>query len=675
MDIKNFLNSIFRTNIARPAGIYSELLNRGAAGVLGALDPRKSAQDYLSSNPNQILTEEELLRFEQDPLRETGKSVATTAANALAFARAPQAAASLQPFITKGGSKLLSQEGLKMVGREGAKNLPQFTMAGFGASEPGQEAKSTLASVPFAFAAPVAQVGISRAGNWLTEGLKNKGQALYQAGKGIKTETTPGGVGKTMKAAKEAERITQKYREGFNAQGINNSYERLTNDLTKELSKSSLSYDRDDLVLEAAKQLAGSKNISQDRALNIATSQVDEAMTSLGLEGRSLSAADLARVKALFQDTAFKVKENVGLGSIDRVAQAKIHDIADKLVKGNISNVGNKIYSEMSTLHRVAPDIIDQANKAVAASGGIGIGNIPGLRALIGGVESGIGDVMRRTGGVLAGDSAIQQLLGSATQGVRQGVGNAIPMQVSAELSRQLGSEAQPLQGSTTQGAFDNSQGVQGDIQDSQDDYVEQLYNSIFGSQSNQAGGLLGGGDYAQQSALLTLLLASSGMKISEASAFAPILLASMGVKEQKPMGKDEIGLATAENMIGEIENALEGITLSGTEFGAATGGRLATAYGKAIPASQQGQYLQLRTGVASRLARALGEVGVLTDKDIERAVNLLPTLEDTPQSAKSKIERLRRLLGETRALYGVYGAGTGESQDNNSALLEMLGL
>ena len=60
--------------------------------------------------------------------------------------------------------------------------------------------------------------------------------------------------------------------------------------------------------------------------------------------------------------------------------------------------------------------------------------------------------------------------------------------------------------------------------------------------------------------------------------------------------------------------------------------------------------YNALSTGLLSQLARATGEVGVLTDQDIQRVKSLLPSFYDTKATAKAKIDQLRNFFGELKS-------------------------
>lgn len=55
--------------------------------------------------------------------------------------------------------------------------------------------------------------------------------------------------------------------------------------------------------------------------------------------------------------------------------------------------------------------------------------------------------------------------------------------------------------------------------------------------------------------------------------------------------------------------------------------------------------YDALRAGITSKLARSLGEVGTLTDQDIQRALNLIPSSTDSSETAAMKMSQLRDLI------------------------------
>lgn len=110
--------------------------------------------------------------------------------------------------------------------------------------------------------------------------------------------------------------------------------------------------------------------------------------------------------------------------------------------------------------------------------------------------------------------------------------------------------------------------------------------------------------------------------------------------------------------------------------FAQAGGGGGVTGYltklGAKIPgvASEARAYESIRKASIGPLARAIsGEVGVLTDRDIARAENLLPRLDDTPYEARLKLQNLRKAIQLRQANIG----GMGETGDESSVLTGLL--
>jgi len=202
---------------------------------------------------------------------------------------------------------------------------------------------------------------------------------------------------------------------------------------------------------------------------------------------------------------------------------------------------------------------------------------------------------------------------------------------------------------------------------------VESIWAKHFGTGQESQPGV----NYEQQSALMTLLLMQGGASITEASALSQLILAAQGITPttENPPSKEEIAISTAESMVDEIEDLMGRIDLYGDDITASVLGGAKQVYGKAVKSSDVGQYMRFRKGISSRLSKALGEVGVLTDKDVERAVELLPTPQDTPESARENLERLRRMLANTKEQYRTGGGSQGTQGSEVSALYEILGL
>lgn len=125
------------------------------------------------------------------------------------------------------------------------------------------------------------------------------------------------------------------------------------------------------------------------------------------------------------------------------------------------------------------------------------------------------------------------------------------------------------------------------------------------------------------------------------------------GLPEGTKLGSPE---ATAEEKkrllkYSDLSSSLDILekNLSETEHRGAVGGNVGLLAqwltgGKAMP--ETADYEALRKGLIGPVARAIsGEVGVLTDKDIGRAENLLPKVTDDPGLAQKKLSNLRSII------------------------------
>ena len=102
--------------------------------------------------------------------------------------------------------------------------------------------------------------------------------------------------------------------------------------------------------------------------------------------------------------------------------------------------------------------------------------------------------------------------------------------------------------------------------------------------------------------------------------------------------------ISTAESVLNELESNFE-------SAGGAKGpfrGLVDIATGKVGESPKVQAYRKLRSGYMSRISRSLGEVGVLTDADIKRSLDLVPDVTDTPEEAQIKLRSLRATLQDS---------------------------
>lgn len=128
-----------------------------------------------------------------------------------------------------------------------------------------------------------------------------------------------------------------------------------------------------------------------------------------------------------------------------------------------------------------------------------------------------------------------------------------------------------------------------------------------------------------------------------------------------------------AENVINEIEQAFSSV---GGGQGALQG-QARNLLGKVRLDQNARYYNDIRQAFLSRIARAFGEVGTLNEGDIQRAINAIPDIADTPENAQNKIAVLRGLLGKAKqsALSGNYATYGDETSQSGNFLTQMNGL
>ena len=83
--------------------------------------------------------------------------------------------------------------------------------------------------------------------------------------------------------------------------------------------------------------------------------------------------------------------------------------------------------------------------------------------------------------------------------------------------------------------------------------------------------------------------------------------------------------------------------------------------------------YQSLTNGLLSQLARATGEVGVLTDQDIQRVKSLLPSFSDTKATAQAKINQLRNFFNALKdSIAGIQTSSTSGTAGSSVNLGEL---
>lgn len=117
--------------------------------------------------------------------------------------------------------------------------------------------------------------------------------------------------------------------------------------------------------------------------------------------------------------------------------------------------------------------------------------------------------------------------------------------------------------------------------------------------------------------------------------------------------------LGTADTILSQIEQQLSTVGLGGGPLGKAQG-TFKSVMGRLGLNDNAAAYEDFRKGIATQLAKALGESGNLSDQDIKRAIQMIPGLNDTAGQAQLKLQQLRQVIEDSRQ--NVYSLGGGAS-------------
>lgn len=113
--------------------------------------------------------------------------------------------------------------------------------------------------------------------------------------------------------------------------------------------------------------------------------------------------------------------------------------------------------------------------------------------------------------------------------------------------------------------------------------------------------------------------------------------------------------LGTADTILSQIEQQLATVGLGGGPLGKAQG-TFKSVMGKLGLNDNAAAYEDFRKGIATQLAKALGESGNLSDQDIKRAIQMIPGLNDTAGQAQLKLQQIRQVIEDSRQ--NVYSLG-----------------
>lgn len=127
--------------------------------------------------------------------------------------------------------------------------------------------------------------------------------------------------------------------------------------------------------------------------------------------------------------------------------------------------------------------------------------------------------------------------------------------------------------------------------------------------------------------------------------------------------------LGTADTILGQIESQLSTVGLGDGPAGKVQG-TFKSVLGKLGLNDNAAAYNDFRNGIATQLAKALGESGSLSDQDIKRAITLIPGLNDTAGQAKLKLQQLRQVIDSSRQ--NIYSLGGTEEEEDLTGGMDM---
>lgn len=296
-----------------------------------------------------------------------------------------------------------------------------------------------------------------------------------------------------------------------------------------------------------------------------------------------------------------------------------------------------------------------EATKVFSTTAGKGlqlpiIGNIPMASRPAGALK----DLMARSFSAM-GNTAPRGVMGSiGTTGAQQLTGRGI-------LGGAGISGGQP--------EMDQGMGQEADIQSLLSQASGTQADTGLPSNNTAMGGEQDMGEKLKMAALLDLM--AGGKNVTK-------LLALAKAYEKPKMGEAQAAqisqIQAATGLVDELENAFltaEGAGQTGFLTGPASG--IAGKVTGGMTGKEAYLYDSAKQGFTALIARATGERGVLTDADAARALALLPKLNDQPDVAVDKLNRIRRIFAEAEQRLSI-PRGTTDSTSSSDDMMSLLG-
>ena len=607
------------------------------------------------------LTEEESKRLYKDPLKTGVKS-----------------AAGVMSWAVPGGSTLKGAQG---IGQAALRGMGSGALSGLSYSEEGKELEGTMGGAALGGAIGGGLQAVSQGMGALTgkrASMKGKTNSKLVKGSASKLDMSPEEF--TDEVKNLLDDMSQRGYKVDSSKDIANSMKPYMDEVQKEIAKSGLTskYSPDiselkTIYASAKPHISGSKGVSSkfvelsDEFFSKSKPTVTdvlkykEAIDSLGggysavQDGKPFLAQTM---KAIRNESRSLLTDDTTVNTILEKASRAMKlkptilqnpEIADKIYFGGIlpfsksvnirpmtekmSNLPNKIGQAVlpgEGLTQGVQSLAGIGQRAVPAA--VGMSAQPGQEELPQESQAPLG-----TSGMMGTEQV--DLIGQELQ--KMGFGG-----------QQQGSQQIDWQGLT----MELTQAVMsGQMSSSEADWILNMLQQSYGGQGGEQDFAtqleeLAQVDKREASNYLARAVANGEVNTTTANTLSRLYGLSA------PAQSATAALDTADLIANETEKMLESLNLGDNELLSAVGGTARTLYGKTVEGSEAGQYIQWIEGARTKIARALGEVGNLSEPEQIAAMKLMPTLKDTKQSAANKLARFRRLIdGARKRMRGEY--------------------
>ena len=437
----------------------------------------------------------------------------------------------------------------------------------------------------------------------IPKGAAQAGEALRKGVLRPKVPVSPKFAVQQSELTQAANKLGLKGSASNQAKQMANIYATGIKSLDDVLAKSKARFSAPSIVSGVAKRLEGEVILDEGTLANKAFNKWLGKLNDLGVKS---SAKKLNALKFNLQSELKPVYSKLIKGNPltePETVKLAFRDAIDEAIKEKVKSAG-PILDTLSTLHQLAPGL----ERATRATVGVPIlGRIPGVAGpvqsgqdLLGRILQGAGKVPTPSAQKLVGPALT---IGMGAGGFQGGQAVAPEEQLRSLVAPQIAGQL-PEQGITTE----QMQQVL-----LSPEISEKTKKNILAAYKLQPG---------------SQLTSAEKDKVNQANS----ALNLVNVLADNFAELQGLGLTAKGGGLGRLQGLL-GIGAAVTQAG--EGGAAAAAY------------KDTKDAFLSKLSRASGEKGVLTDKDIERISKALPRFTDSPETAARKIQTVRQIIGD----------------------------